>query len=65
MLYFQVPLAFSTSRTLKSIDFIGFQIEGLNFVLVLQHLDDSLTNSMWNDYDKLLLKILSYLCEID
>lgn len=59
------PISLSASWTLKSIHFIGFQIEVLDFVLVLQHLDGSLTNSMWNDYVKLLLNILSYLREMD
>ena len=61
--------AFSLARSLvlthstcllKSILPLSFQLESLNILVLLQHLDVTLMNPLWIEYDKLLVKVLSY-----
>lgn len=44
--------------------YLSFQLESLNVLPVVEHLDGTSMNAMWTDYDKLSVKILSYLMEV-
>ena len=64
--------AFSLARSLvlmhltcvlKSILPLSFQLESLNFFVLLQHFDGTLKGPLCNEYDKFLVKILSYLLD--
>ena len=48
----------------KSSLHLKLQLESLNFLLDSQSLGGTLMDPTWNNYNKLLVKILSYLCDV-
>ena len=50
--------------SLKSTSHMSFRLESLNLLPGLQRSDGILMDPMWNDYDNLLVKFLSYLQEV-
>ena len=57
-----VPLTHSCS--LNSILHLSIQLKTLSFLLIFQYVNGILMDSMWNDYDKLSVQLLTYLIEV-